>query len=61
MSFRSLFVPLSRDCRHHNVHLVYGRELLLDADGYTMDLAHHGDFGMMQIGERLARRLERLL
>ena len=42
------------------VHLVEGDELLQDLEGYSMDIVHPGDLGMIQIGERLAQRVKEI-
>ncbi|MCU4975479.1 GDSL-type esterase/lipase family protein [Halobacteria archaeon AArc-m2/3/4] len=44
-----------------NVFLIEGPELLADSTGLAPDLVHPTDVGMVEIGERLARRLTPLL
>lgn len=46
---------------HANAHLVEGPELLTDISGLSADLIHPGDYGMLEIGQRLADRLSGLL
>jgi hypothetical protein len=46
---------------HRNLHLIEGADLLTDVSGYTIDLAHPGDFGMMQIAQNLVRRMRPVL
>jgi len=43
------------------VHLIEGADLLTDLTGYSMDLAHPGDFGMIEIAENLAQRIRPFL
>ena len=46
---------------HPNLHLIEGADLIVDVEGYTVDLAHPGDFGMMQIAQNLTERIRRFL
>lgn len=59
--YRDALRRIVSDCPHPNVHMVEGSDLLRDIDGYSIDLAHPGDAGMVQIGQMLAARLERIL
>ncbi len=49
------------DCPTPNVHLVEGPDLLRDIIGHSEDLLHPGDFGMMQMGLRLAEFIRPVL
>ncbi len=44
-----------------NTHLIEGRDLLSEPAGLSVDLLHPGDHGMIQMGERLAARLQPML
>ena len=46
---------------HPNAHLVEGPELLTDISGLSADLIHPADYGMLEMGQRLADRLAGLL
>ena len=46
---------------HPNAHLVEGPELLTDISGLSADLIHPADYGMLEMGQRLADRLSALL
>ena len=46
---------------HPNAHLIEGPELLTDLGGLSADLIHPADYGMLEIGQRLADRLSGLL
>ena len=46
---------------HPNAHLVEGPELLTDISGLSADLIHPADYGMLEMGQRLADRLSGLL
>ena len=47
-------------CPHSNAHLIEGLELLCDISGLTSDLIHPGDIGMIEMGEKLAAKLQAL-
>ncbi len=44
-----------------NLHLIEGPNILVDIVGLTPDLIHPADNGMSQMGENLARQVERFL
>lgn len=44
-----------------NVHYVDGKDILQQMDGLSVDLIHPGDFGMMEIAERLANRIRKII
>ena len=46
---------------HPNAHLVEGPELLTDISGLSADLIHPADYGMLEMGQRLADRLSAVL
>ena len=46
---------------HPNAHLVEGPDLLTDISGLSADLIHPADYGMLEMGQRLADRLSALL
>jgi hypothetical protein len=60
VAYREALRDVVRTSPHANVNLVEGAELLGEIGGYTVDLAHPGDFGMIRIGENLAARLAAL-
>jgi len=47
-------------CPHPNAHLIEGPHILTDIAGLTPDLIHPADNGMIEMGERLAQRLQAL-
>lgn len=55
--YRQVLRELVEKSSHPNLHLLSGDELLRDIDGYTIDLTHPGDAGMIQIGQHLAKKL----
>ena len=57
-SYREALRQIVRDCPYPNVHLIEGADLLKDFDGYSTDICHPSDFGMIQIGENLAKRIK---
>jgi lysophospholipase L1-like esterase len=59
--FRQILRESVAGLSRSNMTLVEGPELLADAGGLTTDLIHPGDLGMIQMGERLAARLQDLL
>ena len=59
--YRQALREIVAESKHTNLHLIEGSELMPDVHGFTMDLTHPGDFGMMQIGENLAQQIQRLL
>jgi lysophospholipase L1-like esterase len=59
--FRQILRESVTGLSRSNVTLVEGPELLADVGGLTTDLIHPGDLGMIQMGERLAARLQELL
>lgn len=44
-----------------NAHLIEGPELLTDIGGLSADLIHPADHGMLEIGNNLADRLEKIM
>ena len=60
-AFRQVLREVVAACPHPNVRLIEGPELLADIGGLTVDLIHPGDCGMIQMGERLAGRLNEFL
>jgi len=50
-----------RECPHPKVHLIEGPEILTDLGGFTPDLIHPADNGMINMGENLARKLKAIL
>ena len=44
-----------------SVHLIEGDEILTDFAGLTSDLSHPSDYGHMQMGRNLARRLKEVV
>ena len=58
--YREVLREIVAQSPYTNVHLVEGRDLLMDIAGYTMDLAHPGDHGMIEIGAKLARHITKL-
>ena len=59
--FREALRRAVRECPHPNAHLIEGREVLKDMGGFTPDLIHPSDNGMINMGENLARKLEAIL
>ena len=59
--YRQVLRDVVRDCPHKNTHLIEGPELLTDISGLSGDLIHPSDFGMIEISQRLAKRLKPLL
>lgn len=60
-AFRSVLREVVADCRNPNVSVVEGPEILDVADGLSADMIHPSDFGMMRMGENLAKRLQAAL
>ena len=60
-AFRQALRDAVQACPHPNVHLIEGPEILADIGGLSVDLVHPADNGMIQMGERLAGRLEEIL
>jgi hypothetical protein len=58
--FRQALRDTVKACPHRNVSLVEGPDLLTDIGGLTADLIHPGDYGMQEIGLKLADRLRSL-
>ena len=61
VEYRKALRDVVKNSPHQNVHLIEGSDLVASAEGYTMDLAHPGDFGHAEIGARLAARIEKLI
>lgn len=59
--FRQVLRDVVGNCPHPNVDLIEGTDMLTDIGGLTVDLIHPGDLGMIEMGERIARELERLM
>jgi len=59
-AFRRVLEEVALGCGRLNVHFVPGTELLTDVSGHTADVLHPGDYGMMEIGQRLAAHLQGL-
>lgn len=59
--FRQVLRDVVEQCPHPNVHLIEGTEMLADIGGLTVDLIHPGDLGMIEMGEKIAERLEGLV
>jgi len=59
--FREIYREVVQACPHPKVVLIEGPDLLADIGGLTTDLIHPGDLGMIQMGQELAKRLEKLL
>jgi lysophospholipase L1-like esterase len=59
--FREALRRAARECPHPNVHLIEGADILTDLGGFTPDLIHPADNGMINMGENLARKLKALL
>jgi lysophospholipase L1-like esterase len=60
-TFRQVLRDAVRICPHPNVHLLEGPDMLTDKGGLSVDLIHPGDFGMIEMGERIAGRLKGLI
>ncbi len=55
--FRNALREAVRTYPGNNVHLLEGPDLLRNIEGLTSDLLHPGDYGMIEMGENLARLL----
>ncbi len=60
-AFRQALREAVIHCPHKNAHLIEGTKMLSNIGGLTADLIHPGDHGMIEMGERVARRLKPLL
>ena len=60
-TYRTVLREVVADVARENVHPIEGPDLLTDATGLAPDLLHPTDHGMIEIGKRLAPRLEALL
>jgi hypothetical protein len=54
-------LPTAAHTRVPNVSIIEGPEILDVADGLSADMIHPSDFGMMRMGENLAKRLRAAL
>ena len=59
--FRAILREVHRKLGLANTHLIEGPDLLSEPAGLTVDLLHPGDHGMIQMGERLAAKLQPIL
>lgn len=59
--YRETLRAIAEDPSLPNVSYIDGRELMTSLRGHAQDLLHPGDYGMIEIAERLAPRLEALL
>ena len=60
-AYREVLRKIVNNSPHQNVHLVEGSDLVANPGGYTMDMAHPGDFGHAEIGARLAERIGKMI
>lgn len=60
-TYRERLRTVVSESPHRNVHLLEGPDLLTNVAGLAPDLVHPTDHGMIEIGERLAGRLESIL
>ena len=60
-TFRQVLRDVVGNCEHPNVHLLEGEDMLTDVGGLTVDLIHPGDLGMIEMGERIAKKLKALI
>lgn len=60
LAFRRVLEEVAVGSGCPNVHFIPGTELLTDLSGHTPDVLHPGDYGMMEIGQRLAAHLQDL-
>ena len=47
-----------KDSPHKNLKLIEGGKILKDISGLGSDLIHPGDFGMIEMGEKLSKQIE---
>jgi lysophospholipase L1-like esterase len=60
-AYDAILRTLAAELMDDGVHLIEGCDLLTDFTGLSCDLLHPSDFGHIQMGENLARRLLPLL
>lgn len=60
-AYRRVLEEIVAEAARPNLHFQPGTDLMTDLSGHTVDVLHPGDYGMMEIGQRLGAHLRDLV